>query len=65
MNRRQEQRNNEEGNAVGGDANARFDLNQLVDRLREFLVNVDQNFPAAANNENDEDQENYFDEEFD
>ena len=63
MNRRQEQRNNEEGNAVGG-GDARFDLNQMVDRLREFLVNVEQNFPAAANNEND-DQENYYDEEFD
>lgn len=57
------QRNNNENNAIGGEANRGFDLNQMVERLREFLVNIEQNFPATRQNDFDENQndDNQFD----
>lgn len=59
MNPVPEQRDNQGAGAVAdAGENARFDINQMVDRLRDFLTNIDQNFPALGNVENPEIEEN-------
>lgn len=49
-------RNLQENNAVGLDDNRGFDINQMVERLREFLANIEQNFPATRQNDFEENQ---------
>ncbi len=54
--------------AVGGgeqENGGRFDMNQMINRLRDFLTSIEQHFPAAApannnmnNNNNNQDEEN-------
>ncbi|CAF0744909.1 unnamed protein product [Brachionus calyciflorus] len=50
LQRRQEQPNNNEaeGGAAGG-----IDVNQIVNRLRDFFTNIEINFPATNQNENE------------
>lgn len=48
-----------------GAENNRFDFNQMVDRLRDFLANVEQNFPAMGNAENHQNDEDNDIDEFD
>lgn len=67
MNRRPEANNNNNENQVAGAEAGRFDMNQMVERLREFLINIEQNFPAAAanpdnNQNNGQDDEHELDE---
>jgi hypothetical protein len=54
------QANNEimEGAANFANEMGRFDMNQMVERLREFLLNIEQNFPAVGNAGNADNNEN-------
>lgn len=46
-----------------GQANGRFDMNQMINRLRDFLTSIEQHFPAAPptlnpNNNHQDDRDN-------
>jgi hypothetical protein len=56
----------QEGAAAAADNRNRFDMTQMVNRLREFLAQMELNLPNQNNDINDnQDQDNFNDDEFD